>query len=161
VLVPYRPPAPKAPRVGGSNLLGISSIADDFAGPLPADLQKYSQRNADRPEVKMGVLLLLLVWCLAFGSAIICAGWFYGRHRRARPDRGRQMPALAYALVLLIGAVIGYPLGVSLGVAWACHPPAGNLCGLVGVFLVGPLASALAIVLVGSLILLVPSDRET
>jgi hypothetical protein len=38
-------------------------------------------------------------------------------------------------------------------------PPAGNLCGLAGVFMVGALASAGAIVLIDSLILLLPRDR--
>jgi purine-cytosine permease-like protein len=104
----------------------------------------------------MAQFLLLLVWCLAFGFAIICARFFYEHHRRARPDPERRMPAIAYALVLLVCAVIAYPFGA----IWACHPPAGNLCGVVGILLIGPLASALTIVLVGALILLVPSDRE-
>ena len=38
-LVPYQPPRKK--RRFGQNLLGITYIADDFDGPLPAELQKY------------------------------------------------------------------------------------------------------------------------
>jgi hypothetical protein len=45
------------------------------------------------------------------------------------------------------------------GVDYACSPPAGNLCGLAGVFIIGPLVSAFAILLIGSLILLLPRDK--
>jgi prevent-host-death family protein len=38
-LVPYRP-LPRERRFA-QNLLGITYIADDFDGPLPAELQKY------------------------------------------------------------------------------------------------------------------------
>jgi hypothetical protein len=34
-----------------------------------------------------------------------------------------------------------------------------NLCGLAGIFIIGPLVSAFAIVLIGSLILLLPADK--
>ena len=38
-LVPYQPPRKK--RRLGQNLLGLTYIADDFDGPLPAEIQKY------------------------------------------------------------------------------------------------------------------------
>jgi len=46
------------------------------------------------------------------------------------------------------------------GVDFVCSPPAGNLCGLAGVFIIGPLVSAGAILLIGSLILLLPRDKK-
>jgi hypothetical protein len=96
--------------------------------------------------------LLSLAWLLAFLSpllATVCATVFYGRYRRKRPDADRPLTGVAYALILLASAVVAYAAGVLLGITWAC-PSAGNLCGLAGFFVVGPVASALAILLAGS-----------
>jgi hypothetical protein len=96
--------------------------------------------------------LLSLVWLLAFLSpllAMVCATVFYSRYRRKRPDADRPLTGVAYALILLVSAVIAYAAGVLLGITWAC-PSAGNLCGLAGFFVVGPVASALAILLASS-----------
>ena len=100
--------------------------------------------------------MLLIVWTLALIVApllaIISAVSFYAHHCRERPNPERRVPALAYAFVLLVCAIIAYFFGMTLGAA-------GNLCGLAGVFLIGPLASTLATILVASLITLLPSDR--
>jgi hypothetical protein len=96
--------------------------------------------------------LLSLVWLLAFLSpllAMVCATVFYSRYRRKRPDADRPLTGVAYTLILLVSAVIAYAAGVLLGITWAC-PSAGNLCGLAGFFVVGPVASALAILLASS-----------
>jgi len=108
--------------------------------------------------------MLLIVWTLALIVApllaIISAVSFYAHHCRERPNPERRVPALAYAFVLLVCAIIAYFIGMMLGAEWACSgPAAGNLCGLAGVFLIGPLASTLATILVASLITLLPSDR--
>jgi hypothetical protein len=106
--------------------------------------------------------LFPLLWFLAFLSpipAIVCAALFYSRHRRARPER--RLPALAYASILLVCAILAYPFGLSFGASLACSDPTfGNLCGLFGFFVTGPFASSLAIFLVGSLVMLLPPDEE-
>jgi hypothetical protein len=56
-------------------------------------------------------------------------------------------------------AAAGYFFGMIFGVDYVCSPPARNLCGLAGVFIIGPLASAGAIVFIGLLILLLPRDK--
>ncbi|HET7594342.1 MAG TPA: hypothetical protein VFK49_02750 [Stellaceae bacterium] len=104
--------------------------------------------------------LLWFVLCLLSpGLAIGSAAVFYALHCKKRPDPERRIPALAYALLLLVCAIAGYSLGMIYGIEWACSRPAGNLCGLAGVFIAGPLVAAFAIFLVGGLILLLPADR--
>ena len=109
------------------------------------------------------VKLLPIVWILAFLSpliAIVPAVFLYGQHCTARPTH--RIPALAYAFILLVCAVVAFPFGLFFGINLACSSPsASNLCGLAGFFVVGPLASALAIILVGWLILLLPPDRKS
>jgi hypothetical protein len=98
--------------------------------------------------------LLLFVWLLALLSpllAVVCASVFYSRYRNRLPVADRPLTGLAYTLILVACAVVAYPAGVLLGIMWAC-PKAGNLCGLAGFFVVGPVASAIAILVVGSLL---------
>jgi hypothetical protein len=95
--------------------------------------------------------LLPLVWLLAFVSpllAIVGASVFYRRYCRQRPDAARRLTGVAYALIVLVCGIVAYPVGVQLGINWAC-PSAGNLCGLAGFFVVGPAASALGILVAG------------
>jgi hypothetical protein len=97
---------------------------------------------------------ITFVWLLAFLSpllAMVCATVFYGRYCNRRPEAERHLSGVAYALILLACAVAAYLVGVLLGIMWAC-PSAGNLCGLAGFFVVGPVVSALAILLVGSVL---------
>ena len=104
----------------------------------------------------LGVLMLLFpLWpVVAIGSATI----FYIRHRN-RIESERRVPAIVYVLAVIVcggGAVF---LGVVLGVTWAC-PGMGNLCGLVGVLVVGPISGTLAIFLVGlALSLIRPAQK--
>jgi hypothetical protein len=98
--------------------------------------------------------MLPFVWLLAFLSpvmAMACAGLMYGRYCRKRPDADRRLTGVVYTSILLVCAVVAYPVGVLLGINWAC-PSAGNLCGLAGFFVVGPLASTLAILLPAGLL---------
>jgi hypothetical protein len=85
-------------------------------------------------------LLMLLILSPVF--ALIGATVMY------RPSRSR-VPAWAYALILLVTAVGGYFVGMIGGIDVACAPPAGNLCGLDGIFVSGPLTSSAAILLAG------------
>jgi hypothetical protein len=104
--------------------------------------------------MKTSAPLLSLVWLLAVLSpllAAVCATVFYGRYCRLRAEADRRLTGAAYVLILLACAVVAYPVGVLLGISWAC-PSTGNLCGLAGFFVVGPVASAVAILLAGSLL---------
>jgi hypothetical protein len=108
------------------------------------------------PALDLGALVLLFpLWpVIAIGSAI----FFYVRHRnRIEPER--RVPVIVYILAMIIcGGGVGF-LGVVLGAAWAC-PGAGNLCGLVGVLVVGPISGTLAIVLVGLALSLIRPARD-
>jgi hypothetical protein len=92
------------------------------------------------------LILLFPVWPLiAVSSAIL----FYVRHARRTNVQERMPVALYVVAVLACGAVAAFG-GMLLGVTWACSgPEPGNLCGLVGVFVTGPIAGAVAIILVG------------
>jgi hypothetical protein len=96
----------------------------------------------------------LLKWGLAFVSPVFALGGaalLYWQHGRLGPKY--RIPAPAYALVIAVAAVVGYFVGVFNGIDLACSPPAGNLCGLEGFFVIGPLTSSFAIFLIGALIL--------
>ena len=102
---------------------------------------------------------MLLVFGLCLVSpvlALVFAFVFYGQHCKKRPER--QIPVLAFVLIVLICGSTGFFLGLIYGTDWACSPPAGNLCGLTAFLIIAPLASALAIFLVGALLLLLPPD---
>jgi len=103
---------------------------------------------------------MLLLWYLAFLSpifALVGAVFLYRQHSLARPKH--KIPWLVYAAILLVCAAAAYLFGMIVGADYACSAGAGNLCGLVGVFITGPLASAFAILAIGSLILLLPRDK--
>jgi hypothetical protein len=104
--------------------------------------------------------MILLLWYLAFLSpifALLGAIFLYRQHCLARPKH--RIPALIYVAIILMCAAVGYFFGMIFGIDYACSLPAGNLCGLAGVFIIGPLVSAGAILLIGSLILLLPRDK--
>jgi hypothetical protein len=103
-------------------------------------------------------MLVLFGLCLVSPAlAIVIAFMFYGQHCKIRPDR--HLPVIAYVLLLLTCGSGGFFFGLIYGTDWACSPPAGNLCGLTAFFIVAPLASAFAMLLVGVLILLLPAGR--
>jgi hypothetical protein len=105
--------------------------------------------------------MILILWYLAFLSptfALVGAIFLYRQHCLARPKH--RIPALVYVAIILVCAAVAYLFGMIFGNEFACSSPSsGNLCGLAGVFIIGPLVSACAIVLIGSLILLLPRDK--
>jgi len=107
--------------------------------------------------------LLAFAWMIAAllpMAALFSPIYFYNAHSKRRPNPERRLPVLLYIFFLLVGGVVGFFFGMIKGAEWACSfPKAGNLCGLAGVFLTGPAAAAFAIAAVGSLVLLMPSDR--
>ena len=90
-------------------------------------------------------LVILSVLVFGIGSPV----YFYKRHRKLiEPER--RVSVVAYILAVIIcGGIAGF-LGVALGTGWACSGPnPGNLCGLIGVFVIGPISCLLGIILVG------------
>ncbi len=77
-------------------------------------------------------------------AAVVGACVVYARHRhRIAPER--RVPVIGYALATLGCGVLGGILGLVFGIKVACHGPnAGNLCGLWGFFVTGPIALAVA-----------------
>lgn len=92
--------------------------------------------------------------------ASVCATVFYVRHCRAFPSPEGRISLIAYVLVLLVCAVIAFFIGLQYGITWACSSRwGGNLCGLVGFFVVGPVAAAFAIFFVGALMTFSWNDK--
>ena len=98
----------------------------------------------------LGLLMLAFpLWPpLALGLAIL----FYLKHRnRVGMD---HMPLGLYVLAVLVCSGVAWALGVFYGIKWACSTPeTGNLCGLAGFLVSGPIAGTLAIVALGAAIL--------
>jgi hypothetical protein len=105
---------------------------------------------------------MILIWYLAFWSpavALVGAIFLYRQHCKARPRH--RIPALVYAAIILVCAGVAYLAGMILANEFLCSSPSsGNLCGLIGIFIWGPLVSAFAILSIGSLILLLPREAD-
>jgi hypothetical protein len=87
----------------------------------------------------------MLIGPLALIAALAAAVIYYLSHRKA-PGRTKPASVLRYLAMALGAGAAGYLLGALLGIWAACSPrDAGNLCGLVGLFGVGPLVAAVAI----------------
>lgn len=61
--------------------------------------------------------------------------------------RAERSSLLAYASSIVLGAFLGYGVGVSIGIGIGCSQGGGNLCGLVGFFMFGPLFALAAAIL--------------
>ena len=84
---------------------------------------------------------------IALLAALVAVPIYYVIYRYA-PDPKKEVSVVRYVLVSLAVGAVAYVIGTILGIAAACSPPnAGNLCGLVGVFGVGPLLAAAAILM--------------
>src|SRR6266852_3914212 len=105
--------------------------------------------------------MTLFLWFFAFNSplfAMVAAIFLYRQHCLLRPKH--RIPGFVYTAIILVCAVVAYPFGMVWGNDFACSSSSGNLCPLAGVFIIGPLVSACAIILVGLLILLLPRDKR-
>jgi len=100
----------------------------------------------------MDELLTVLV-VAAFVSPLFAIGFaiYYYRHFRSAPQPKRVIPIASFILVLLASAVVFYWIGVGLGISFACSASSSNLCGLIGFFVLGPLVSSLATIVVARL----------
>lgn len=89
---------------------------------------------------------LMSIGPLALLAALISVPIYYLTYRLA-PEPKQRLSAARYVLVTLGVGASAYVVGTIVGISAACSPAdAGNLCGLAGVFGVGPLLSAVAIV---------------
>jgi hypothetical protein len=95
-------------------------------------------------DALFAVLLLLAI--LSVPVAIACAISFYR-------GEAAHVGCLAYALILTVCAPIAYVFALSFGIELACvWYPSGNLCGLVGFLITGPLAASVTIIVVSRLL---------
>jgi uncharacterized membrane protein len=92
---------------------------------------------------------LMLLGLISPIAAIVGALILYGRHRdRVEPEH--RVSAMGYVLAVIVCGVTAGFFGLFFGLELACQgPKAGNLCGLWGFFVTGPISFALAILLVG------------
>lgn len=82
---------------------------------------------------------------LLFLGALIAVPIFYAGYRSA-PEPKLALSIFRYIALIAAAAVAGYVGGTMAGIFAACSSASsGNLCGLIGVFGVGPIVSALAI----------------
>lgn len=104
------------------------------------------------------------VWLLA---AILCAPgivpavFFYSRHCKDTPRGENRFPLGLYVIALLICAFVAFWAGTAWGVRFACSAPSsGNLCGLLGFMVVGPLSSIITVSVVSWLITYFPLQTK-
>lgn len=87
---------------------------------------------------------------ISTGPLVLIAGLFtvaliYPFHRNSAT--GRRLPLLRYAALTLGAGIAAFCAGAAAGIGIACFGAgASNLCGLVGVFGLGPLLAGIAMV---------------
>lgn len=86
---------------------------------------------------------LLPVTALCIVAVLVAAVVVYLKFRVAADGSHRSV--LSFGWRVLAAGIAGGWLGAGLGIAFFCTLTQSNLCGLGGVFLTGPLASALAV----------------
>jgi hypothetical protein len=88
---------------------------------------------------------------------IVPAVFFYSRHCKETPRAENRFPLGLYIIALLICAFVAFWAGPAWGVRFACSgPSSGNLCGLLGFIVVGPLSSIITVSIVSWLITYFP-----
>jgi hypothetical protein len=88
------------------------------------------------------IFWLVMLWAPGVVPAVI----FYRRHCKERPRRENRFPLGLYIVALLICAFGAFLGGLAWGLRVACSgPSSGNLCGLLGFIVVGPLSSIIAV----------------
>jgi hypothetical protein len=92
-----------------------------------------------------------LIGPIALLAAVVSLPVFYMTYRRA-PEPKRQLSAVRYVALAFLAGALAYVAGTTVGILAACSSAnAGNLCGLTGVFGVGPVLAAGAITTYGYL----------
>src|SRR6266699_3822420 len=84
----------------------------------------------------------LIFWMVMLcAPGVVPAVIFYRRHCKERPRGENRFPLGLYVVALLICAFVAFWIGTGWGVSFACSgPSSGNLCGLLGFMVVGPLS---------------------
>ena len=103
-----------------------------------------------------------LVWLAPLWPliAIVCAVFLYARHCRL-VEAARRVSLLLYIVAAVVCGLVFGVVGLFWGIDWACRGPnAGNLCGLTGFLVTGPIAGSLGVVLVAVALLLVRPERH-
>ena len=98
--------------------------------------------------------LLTTLIVAALVSPVFAVGFviYYYRLYRKAPEPKRPAHIAGLILALVVSAPIFYWLGSALGISVACSSStSSNLCGLFGFFVLGPIASALAIIIASKL----------
>ncbi len=95
----------------------------------------------------MSTSLSATFWLVTLcAPGVVPAVIFYKRHCKKTPRGENRLPLGLYVVALLICAFVAYWSGTRWGVRIACSGPApGNLCGLLGFIVVGPLSSIIAV----------------
>jgi hypothetical protein len=102
--------------------------------------------------------LWLAILC---APGIVPAVIFYNRHCKKTPRGENRFPLGLYVVALLICAFAAFWLGTAWGVHFACSgPSSGNLCGLLGFIVVGPLSSIITVSVVSWLITYFPLQMK-
>lgn len=102
---------------------------------------------------------LAIVFLCAPG--IVPAILFYKRHCRETLGAQNHLPVGRYVVALLICAFVTFWAGTEYGVRLGCRgPSAGNLCGLPGVIVIGPLSSIAAVSVLSWLITSFPRQLK-
>ena len=102
------------------------------------------------------------IWLVILSApGIVPAVIFYMRHCKETPRGENRFPLGLYVIALLICAFVAFWGGTEWGVRFACSgPSAGNLCGLLGIIVVGPLSSIMAVSVISWLIIHFPSQSK-
>jgi len=89
----------------------------------------------------------LIFWLVMLcAPGIVPAVIFYRRHCKERPRRENRFPLGLYIVALLICAFGAFLGGLTWGLRFACSgSSSGNLCGLLGFVVAGPLSSVIAV----------------
>ena len=92
---------------------------------------------------------------------IVPAVFFYSRHCKKTPRGENRFPLGLYVVALLICALVAFWAGTAWGARFACsRPSSGNLCGLLGFMVVGPLSSIITVCIVSWLITYFPLQMK-
>src|SRR4029077_9963973 len=82
-------------------------------------------------------------------------------HCRERPGAQNRLPLGRYVVALLLCAFAAFWAGAEFGVRLACRgPSSGNLCGLLGFIVIGPLSSIAAVSVLSWLITSFPRQLK-
>jgi len=108
----------------------------------------------------MALVVSMIVGLLSMPSATVFALARYLRHRRAVPD-DRRVTIGAFVGIGLLVAFGLYFAAATLSIDHACsRPRAGNLCGMIGAVVIGPIVASLGIVIVSVIGLPVAARRR-